>query len=143
MDKALIDVSQQRFAGPCLAIIVVVVVIVVVIVIVIVLVVVVVVVVIVAIVIVVLAVSAFLWFWGFPFSFMVSPLLFYIDFPCLTLSHRLCSCCSPSCGFCLLALCPLWDLRLCSSRSFTVKARWPMLAKTRLRGKLGRPFVCF
>ena len=27
--------------------------------------------------------------------------------------------------------------------SLTVKARPPMLAQTRLRGKLGRPFVCF
>jgi len=25
----------------------------------------------------------------------------------------------------------------------TVKARWPILAEIRLRGKLGRPFVCF
>ena len=34
-------------------------------------------------------------------------------------------------------------LGMCSSRSFTVKALWPLLAETRLRGKLGRLLVCF
>lgn len=67
---------KQRFAGPCLAIVVAVVVVIVVIVI----------VVVVVVVVVPSTSSSVVGVFHFPSWF---PLLFYIDFPCLTLSHRL------------------------------------------------------
>ena len=79
----MINDYQQRFAGPCLAIVFVVVVAVVVVVVVV------IVVIVIIVIVVVVAVCVFLRFWGFLISFMVSPLLFYIDFPCLALSRRL------------------------------------------------------